>query len=319
MELLGTNQTILKRFDLLETTEKLAHAYLFVGPKGSGKAQAASEIAKLLECENRKKSEACGVCPSCIKLSSGNHPDVHWVERQDSEFIKIEQVRDLLDQIRLRPFLGRKKIFILKDVEFLTEEGGNALLKTLEEPSVNSLLLLTTSVAERVLDTIKSRCHTITVSALPKDSLAEHLKKAYNADTYGAHVLAYYSEGCLGKAVGLKEEDFLKRRDQILDQFVFAPWNEAFIKEVVADKLKARELLDVLFSFVHDAYLSKAGVSEDQFVHMDRKHDVLRFENRFSSDELNQLKKEILTMYKLLADNLNIKMPLLIIKERIHG
>jgi DNA polymerase-3 subunit delta' len=318
MNVLDVNQTILERFDLLESAGKLAHAYLFVGPRGSGKAQTALEIAKLIQCEARNKHQSCGVCSSCIKFASGNHPDVHTIERQDSEFIKIEQVRDLLDQIRLRPFLGRKKIFIIKDVEFLTEEGGNALLKTLEEPSVNSLLLLTTSVAERVLETIKSRCHTIAVAVMPKDSLAQHLKNVYNANTSEAHVLAYYSEGCLGKAVSLKE-DFIKRRNDVLDHFVFSSWNEAFVKETLADKLRARELLDVLFSFVHDVYLVKADVEDKRFVHRDRYQDIVRFADRFSVEELSQLKIEILNMYKLLAENLNIKMPLLIIKERIHG
>src|SRR6185436_13256774 len=104
----------------------------------------------------------------------------------------------------------------------------------------NSLLLLTTSVAERVLETIKSRCHTIAVAVMAKDSLAQHLKNVYNADTKDAHVLAYYSEGCLGKAVGLKD-DFIKRRDEVLDQFVFSPWNEAYMKETLADKSKVHE------------------------------------------------------------------------------
>ncbi len=316
------HQEVFKRFVILGKNERLAHAYLFVGAKESGKLSTALSLAKWVNCERNEKlakNESCDQCPSCVKANSSNHPDIHLVEKIDGEFIKIEQIRDVLDQVKLRPFLGRKKVFIIRDIECLSEEGGNALLKTLEEPSLNSLLILTTSAPDKVLDTIKSRCHIIPFLPASREDIKNYLIKNNRENALKADVLAQCSQGSLGKAQRLQEENFIKYRDEVLDRFVFASWNEAFVKETLADKIKTREFLDVLLGWVRDAFFLKSGASKDKVIHQDRIEDLKRFEKKMSFEDLSQLNDDIINMYKLLTENLNIKMPLLMIKERLHG
>ena len=207
------NETVLKRFVTLQKNNRLAHAYLFIGPRQVGKTQTALAASKFLNCENIEnnvslrggtflsddeaihskkiaspKKQArndtlddffCDICPSCLKINHGNHPDIHLISCEETETIKIEQVRELINQIQLKSFEARVKVFILQDVEKLTLQGANALLKTLEEPAKDSLLILTSCVPEEVVDTIRSRCHAMNFSATSPRALAGQLAQDF--------------------------------------------------------------------------------------------------------------------------------------------
>lgn len=168
------DKTILKRFARLIQNGRLAHAYLFVGPEGIGKGQTALGIARMINCERNLeeiKDDYCGECSNCLRITSGNHPDVAIVDSGEEPSIKIAKIRELIVRMQLRPYESRKKIFIIKKIEDLTLEGSNALLKTLEEPGKDSLLLLTTAVLEKNLGTIRSRCHTVYFFPQPQKRL----------------------------------------------------------------------------------------------------------------------------------------------------
>ena len=315
------NQDVLTRFATLGKNKRLAHAYLFIGAKESSKTQTALAVAKWVNCEKNEdlnKNIFCDECPSCLEINSSNHPDIHIVEKTDGEFIKIEQIRGVLDQIKLRPFSGRKKVFIIRNIEFLSEESSNALLKTLEEPSLNSLLLLTSSTPDKVMDTIKSRCHIVPFLPVDKNRLAKYLVDQCHEDPIHAQVLAQFSEGALNKALRLQGDDFIKRRNEVLDSFIFSPWNENYVKALLADKTQTREFLDILLGWVRDAYCLKVGLNKSKMIHQDRFSDLERFQKKLSVEELGQLNRDIVNMYKLLTENLNIKMSLLIIKESLN-
>jgi len=177
------NDLIMRRFVTLINHQRLAHAYMFVGASYSGKGQTARALAKLINCEKadiKKDEKACGNCSSCVKIDSGNHPDVHILESEINETIKINETRDILKHVRLKPFEGKKKILIIRNIETITHEAGNALLKTLEEPTQDSLILLTTSKPERVLPTIKSRCHSMLFSSMSKEDIVDYLIKYFD-------------------------------------------------------------------------------------------------------------------------------------------
>jgi len=316
------HRDIIGRFVRLHEHNRLAHAYLFVGPRDIGKHQTALGVAKWVNCESSAKSHDyfCDQCSSCLKINNGNHPDVHVLDVEAGESIKIENIRELLSQIKLRPFFAERKIFILKNIEVMTDEGANALLKTLEEPTASSLLLLTTSVPENVLDTVKSRCHTIHFFPTDHEALAQDLIKHYDEDAFKAHFFAYYSHGAFGQALKLREGNFFERKNVIIDKFMLSVQpNDAFVKEVLADKVKTKEFLDVLLSWIRDAFLVKAGLDDGRLIHLDRLKDLKNFAMRLSFDDLVSLNKEMIGMSKMLAENLNLKIPLLIIKERLYG
>jgi len=311
------NYPIIKRFAALEQKGRLAHAYLFTGPSDIGKGETALAIAKLINCESRKEEMFCGVCPFCIKIDSGNHPDVYTIDNGYGESIKIEQVRELLSRNKLRAFMARKKVFIIKNIENMTLEGANAFLKTLEEPAADSLLLLTTSVPEKNLDTIKSRCHMIHFPPVSGNNLAGQLSKDHDVDEVSAHFLAYFAQGCPGAARKLKDDCFIEKRNGMIDRFILNRPDDSFIKEISSDKEQAKAFLDILLSWIRDAFLMKTGVEDGRLIHLDRMDDVSRFQVKYTFEELKNLNESVVKMCQLLADNLNIKLPLLIIGEQL--
>ncbi len=314
------NEKILKRFAGLEKKGLLAHAYLFTGPACIGKAATAFAVAKFLNCENKKdggEMYSCDRCPSCLRINLGNHPDIHILQVAPGESIKIDAVRELLAQVRLRPFMALKKIFIIHNIENITTEGANALLKTLEEPSVNSLLILTTAVPERVLETVKSRCHVIPFVPASQRALAARLVQYYDEDKAQAHFLAYFAEGCLGKARRFRENGFCAAKDEIIDRYILGREREALIKTIGADKAKTKEFLDVLLSWIRDCLLVQTGVQDTRLVHAGRIQELQNFQRRFSFQELSGIHRETVNACRLLTENLNVKIPLSIIGEML--
>lgn len=314
------DKNILNRFVASLRNKKLAHAYLLIGPKDAGKAETAIAVAKLVNCDENQKGERdnfCGQCPCCIKIDSGNHPDVLVVDIEEGDTIKIAQIRELVAQSQLRPFEAAKKVFIVKNAERLTTESSNALLKTLEEPTPTSLLILTTSVPEKCLDTVKSRCHAIHFFPASKDNIAAQLQEIYDTGAVDSHILAYFSEGCFGKAKRLYDKDFVDKKNEIINRVIFEDNNEVYLKKVLADKESIKDMLDVLLFWFRDLLLLKVGIEEHSLVHLDRINDLCALSRGYSFEQLNDIIRQIVNTSKLLGANLNVKIPVELLKEKI--
>ena len=319
---------VLTRFRTLIRKHRLAHAYLFVGPSYIGKGETSLALAKMINCERNVEREAscddegefyCAQCPECLKITSGNHPDVRVIESGIGESIKIEQIREMLNQVKLRPFSGRQKVFILKNIENMTPEGANALLKTLEEPSASSLLLLTTSVPEKTLDTVKSRCQMIHFLPLSAERLAVQLTDGDGESSLRAHFLAYFAEGCPGKAQRFKEIQMFEKKNEVIDRFLLTTESQAYMKKILADKEQTREFLDVLLSWIRDCVLIKTGIDSARLIHRDRINELRRFQERFAFEELLEAHQDVVRMCQLFTDNLNIKIPLALIRTSLKA
>lgn len=306
---------ILERFTKLVEAERLAHAYLFIGPKRIGKGETALAVAKLVNCENPVESGFCGTCPSCVKITGGIHPDIHMVA-PGGDSIKIEDIRELLGQSQLRPFEAKVKVFIIQDVERLTLEASNALLKTLEEPSKNTLIILTTSLIDRVLPTIKSRCQIFQIFPLSN----EELKKRFLADKFSeseAHFFAYFSEGCPGRISNGEHKDILKRRNDAIDQFIFSANEEPYLKTILSDRAQTAEMLHFLFCWFKDLMTLRLDLPKSRIINADRMSDLEHFKNRYDFEELEVILEKIVQTRKALEENFNVKIPLALLKENL--
>ena len=193
----------------------LEGGYLFSGPDGIGKRLAALETAKALNCDQRS-AEACGQCPACRRIEAQQHPDVHTIASGESE-IKIEAIRQLKNQIGLKAYEGRHKVFIIDNAHRLTPEASNALLKVLEEPPSKSLLILISDKPARLFKTILSRCKTVKFFPLRREELQGLLREDYALDSESAHFLAYFCEGRLGECLRLKDTDIIQEKNRIID------------------------------------------------------------------------------------------------------
>jgi DNA polymerase-3 subunit delta' len=180
---------------------KLAHAYLFRGPDGVGKQLFARSLAAAVNCRQRQGMDACGHCSSCRKYSSANHPDF-LVIRPEKGTIKIDRIREMTQALSYPPYESSVRVVLLEDIHTMRAEAANSLLKTLEEPPANNLLILTAAAARDVLTTISSRCQMIPFFSLGQEETVQVLlREKPDLDQETARLLARLSEGCPGQAL----------------------------------------------------------------------------------------------------------------------
>ncbi|MFP4472877.1 MAG: DNA polymerase III subunit delta' [Candidatus Omnitrophota bacterium] len=320
----GTAQTsadsrVLKRFTAMAGHQRLAHAYLFHGPSGSGKWTTAVNVARALNCDVNSSGtdHACGECPSCQKIASGNHPDVVLVDEGTDEKIRIERVRELISRGHLRPYEGRYKVVLIRHADMMTVEAANALLKTLEEPSGQSLMILLTSSPQRLLSTIRSRCHGIPFFALSRKDLVNRMITEHQLDPPDAAFLADYCEGSYGQAVLMAEDRGQQKRDQYLKAFFGRAMKDKDLKELLADRDATREALDMLLLWFRDVLLAKAGLPAARTAHAEKQRELKQAAAKYSLIQIREIIDDIVRTRKNVRENLNVKLPLMMLKEKL--
>ena len=159
---------------------KLHHALLIQGPAGLGKSSFALQLAQLLLCKQRQGHMVCGQCQSCLLNAATTHPDLQVVESDKQ--IGVDQIREAIKKLVSSAHMSGAKVLIIYHAHTMTESSANALLKTLEEPTANTFLLLTTDKPERILPTIKSRCEKLALPLPTLDSTLAWVKTQYDAD-----------------------------------------------------------------------------------------------------------------------------------------
>jgi DNA polymerase-3 subunit delta' len=237
-------------------TDRLAHAYLFVGPAGVGKRRVALALAKAANClRPLPDGDACGACAACRKIAAGIHPDVPVLTPEEGA-IRIEQVRMLREEVGRRPYEGRRRVVLLDPAEALTEQAQNALLKTLEEPAGATTFLLLARQPEALLPTVVSRCQRVTFGPMPEALIAERLA-ATGIAADRAHALAALARGSIGDALTLAGGAVLESRDALLARLFPALERGAaacveVAEEIARDREAFGETLDLLLTWCRD-------------------------------------------------------------------
>lgn len=178
---------------------RVPHAYIFKGPEGVGKRLFARGVAAAVNCRDKDRVGACGVCSSCKKFRSMNHPDFQVVSPEKG-VIKIDQIRRLTKELSYPPYESTMRVVVLEDVQTMRREAANSLLKTLEEPPENNLLILTAEASQEILATLTSRCQVVPFSQLSVDDTVTILVQ-HGIEREAARLLARLSEGSPGKAL----------------------------------------------------------------------------------------------------------------------
>ena len=288
--------------------ERVAHAYLFTGVEGCGKRKTALAFIQAVFCGS---DEACGVCPSCKKLASGQHPDLHFLE-PDGAFIKIDQVRELQKELSYRPFEAPKKACIIDGAEKLNQSSGNALLKTLEEPPGNALMILITPERSAVLPTILSRCQTLQFQPLSAELIEGRLVRDQFPGE-AARVAATLSGGSLKRGMEIAADGVLDGRGSFLERVLALNLREvnalfAAAEELAADKEGLPGLLELLLSFLRDVLIYRS--TPGALANADLEQLVAREAERCSEQRVMALLEQLVAMRRLLARNVNARLAL---------
>jgi len=194
-------------------SDKIAPAYLFTGIQGVGKKTTAMAFALLLNCMHRVDGDACRRCSSCKKIVNGNHPDLVLIEPdRGKKAIGIDQIREINRYLAFSPVIGPYRIVIVDPAENMSDEAANAFLKTLEEPPPGNIFILNARDPGQLFPTIVSRCQKVPFKPLPTEAMVSWLVKQGNVDKEKAKILARLSEGSLGEAIRLANDELFTER-----------------------------------------------------------------------------------------------------------
>jgi len=198
--------------------DRLPHALLITGPAGVGKTTLAISIAQAVNCERAQPGEGpCGSCRSCDKIRRDIHPDVVKLEPEGRRrIVRIEHIRELRSKVALRPFEGRTKVFLIREADRMEDPAANALLKTLEEPPPDSLIILTAPEEMDLLPTIVSRCLRLGLAPLTLETIEDWLESARGIVGLQARFMALLSGGCLGRVIDLDPEAVWDKRQDLI-------------------------------------------------------------------------------------------------------
>jgi DNA polymerase III subunit delta' len=310
--------------DILRRTlavEQVRHAYVFTGPQHIGKSLLAQRFAQTLLCTGGADLrvaplDPCHTCLACRKVLHGNHPDVHVIARPpEKQAIVIEQIRVLQSDAARRTLEGRRNIFIIQDAHEMNLQAANCLLKTLEEPEADVILLLTVPETGLLLPTILSRVQLIPMQLLSVTQIKSALQRQWEVEPSEADLIAGLAAGRMGWAVqAIEDEEMLTERKEQLDlltKALIANKVQRFeiVQQLGTDGEKIRSLLELWLLWWRDIVLA-ANDCLDLTVNVDRR-DLLKAQaTKIGSSAAQRMIRTLLQTQETLDQNVSARLAL---------
>lgn len=336
-EIIGHEQ-IIEHLQNAITMDKVSHAYIINGPDKSGKMMLAEAFAQTLQCERLEDTieevksvgagemEPCMECHSCKQAMSKNQPDIIYVKHEKPNTISVDDIRTQINNdIVIKPYSSRYKIYIVDDAEKMNEQAQNALLKTIEEPPAYAIVILLTTNAAAFLPTILSRCVTLNIKVVPDEKIKKLLMSRYQIPDYQADVCVAFAQGNVGKAIQLASSDefndlkasvlqLIKRlRDIDLYEMTEA------IKQINEYKLSISDYFDLMMVWYRDVLYFKATGDVNGLIFKDEVYDIKRQAEKSSYGGIEAILEALHKAQIRLNANVNfdlvIELLLLTIKE----
>ena len=264
---------------------QLAHAYLFCGPRGVGKTTTARIFAKMINCSNPSEDmEPCGTCESCLSFAEGRSYCIHELDAASNN--GVEDIKVLMDKVRIPPQVGRYSVYIIDEVHMLSQAAFNAFLKTLEEPPAHAIFILATTEKHKILPTILSRCQTYDFNRITIENIVRNLRMVASSenitiDDESLHVIAHKADGAMRDALTIfdqtvafcgtdvKYQDVLRNLNvldyeysfSLVDAFLKGDYPTALLAfdEILTKGFNALHFIAALSSHLRDLIVSKSG------------------------------------------------------------
>lgn len=290
------------------SSERVATSYLFSGPRGVGKALTARAFLMALVCTS--PGGPCGFCANCKRADSLDHPDIFWIKPEKNRLIKIEEVRKIKERLSLKPYEASRSICVVEDAHMMKEESANTLLKVLEEPPGESIIILMTDKKDLLLPTVISRCFEVSFRSLPVDIAKEIISLESDAGMDTANFLAHFTQGSPGKALELIEEGFEEHRRSIIDilarvgkeeNSIYMNWEEDTRDGLLED-------IEVLIVFFRDVAVCKEGMESLALDKHITQTEAYGYFSELSTGRIYRIVERLVEMKLALLGNVNAKL-----------
>lgn len=323
-EIVG-HEKIINNFKNAIINGQIAHSYIFEGPKSIGKKAIAIALAKTLLCE-KKLTEACGTCGSCVQFEHENQPDFKIIDNLENT-IKKSDIQELQKDIKIKPFKGNRKVYIVCQAENMTAEAQNSFLKTLEEPPDFAIIILTTENKEKLLPTIISRCQLVAFNYVDITKIENMLVHKFNNTSEQASFISNFSNGVVGRAILLSEsEEFEELREQTLkaiDTTITQSKEKIFTTSEFFEKNKddINEILNIMLFYFRDLIIYSETNSSRHIINKDKIELIRTHYNHIEKSALHDIIDTVLSTKENIdlkvSFSLNIELMLLEIQEGI--
>lgn len=318
------HESIIGHFKSSIEQGKVAHAYLIHGEKGTGKKMLAGLFAKTLQCE-AGGTDPCGTCRSCIQCDSGNQPDIIWVTHEKPTVISVDDIREQVNNdIIIKPYSSRYKIYIIPEAELMNPQAQNALLKTIEEPPEYAIIMLLTSNLDKMLPTILSRCITLNLKPVGELDMMEYLSRM-GIPQAKAKFCVGFAFGNLGKAVRLAtSEEYNEIKHDCVQILKDINRMEIYdlidaVKKMSKYKLDIYDYLDIMMMWYRDILMLKVSGSPDKLLFKEEYATLKQQANYISYEGIENVLKALDKVKVRLEANVNfdiaMELLLLTIKE----
>ena len=270
------HKDILKYISSAVENNRVSHAYILNGERGSGKKMLANLFAMTLLCETGD-NEPCGKCHSCKQAESGNHPDIIRVTHEKPNSISVDDIRTQVNNtVDIKPYQGPYKVYIIPQADMMTPQAQNAILKTIEEPPSYAVFLLLTENAETLLPTINSRCVMLKLRNIKDTLIKKYLMENLEIPDYKADMCTAFAQGNMGRAIMLANSDhFNEIREEAIQLLKYI--HEMELSEIVdavshisVYKLEITDYLDIIMIWYRDVLMYKATKDLDKVVFKDQ-------------------------------------------------
>ncbi len=321
------HEDIVRHFKSSIELGKVSHAYILNGEKGAGKKTLANVVAKSLQCESGNP-DPCGECKSCLQAETNNQPDIIWVNHEKPNVITVDEIREqIVNDIDLKPYSSRYKIYIVPDAHLMNPQAQNAILKTLEEPPEYAIIMLLTGNVDKFLPTILSRCIVLNFKPVQPLEMIEYMVEELNIEKEKAKFCVDFAQGNLGKAVRLAiSPDYNEIRDnsiRLLRRIHEMEMEDVIlaVKNMGQYKLDITDYIDIMMMWFRDILMVKIANSPNKILFKDEFSVMKKQASRTSYEGIEEILKAMNKLKIRLEANVNfdiaMELALLTIKENM--